>query len=81
MLHKYERYIPKNLPQTALAMIQQQESSVKLDYQGEVSKGNHFRLQFGLSQRQNVEPKHLNINLNKERIGVNMSTFSFNPRV
>ena len=43
-----------------------------------VKEGNNFRLQFGLTQRQRVEPSNLNININKERIGVNMSNFIFN---
>lgn len=41
MLHKYERYISKAIPQTALTLIQRQESAIKLNYKGEVAKGRY----------------------------------------
>ena len=43
MLHKYERYLSKHIPQNALALIQKRESLPLLDYKGEPSYGMYIR--------------------------------------
>jgi hypothetical protein len=71
---KFERYLSKNIPSSALASIRQKVDEVPMNYQGKPATGNSLVLWNGYQQRKNVEPKSYNVVLNKDRIAVSMRT-------
>jgi hypothetical protein len=69
MLHKFERYISKNIPSNALAILEKKAVTVPHDYKGLPATGKALDNWVGWQQRQNVEPSKYNLIENKERIG------------
>jgi hypothetical protein len=69
MLHKFERYISKNTPKNALAIVERKAEMVPYDYKGKPATGNALYSWGGWQQRQRVEPRKYNLIDNKERIG------------
>lgn len=71
MLHKFERYISKNVPQNALAEIEKKVHLTPFNYQGTPAVGNDLYNWPGWQQRQNVEVDSHQLMLiqNKKRIG------------
>lgn len=69
MLRKFERYISKNTPQNALAIVEKKKLTVPHDYKGLPAQGKALDNWIGWQQRLNVEPDKYNLYENKERIG------------
>lgn len=72
MTTKFSRYISKNIPENAIATINQKYPSIPKDYYGNLAQGNALTLYHGYCQRQNIEPRHYSPVLNKDRVGVNI---------
>lgn len=72
MFNKLERYISKNIPDTAMQIINQKAHMIPHDYKGQPATGNFLAIWNGLQQRMNIEPKHYNLGENKEKIEVNI---------
>ena len=69
MLHKFERYISKNIPVNAVALVEKKALTKPYNYKGLPATGNALANWVGWQQRLNVEPKEYNLNQNKQRIG------------
>jgi hypothetical protein len=69
MMHKFERYISKNIPANAVALVQNKATTIPHDYRGLPAKGKAIDNWVGWQQRENVEPKKYNLMENKKRIG------------
>ena len=69
MLHKFESYISKNVPQNALEIVQSKAAIQPYDYKGLPATGNSLYNWCGWQQRQRLEPDLYNLNQNKQRIG------------
>lgn len=69
MLHKFERYISKNVPQNALTIVQSKAAIQPYDYKGLPATGNALYNWCGWQQRQRIEPDSYNLSQNKQRIG------------
>jgi hypothetical protein len=69
MLPKLERYVSKNIPQTALLTVQKQVNLIPKDYQGNPLTENTIYRWHGYIQRKNIEPKELLPSQNTKRIG------------
>jgi len=72
MLHKFERYISKNIPQNSLALIESKSAITPYNYKGLPASGNSLYNWSGWQQRQLVEPNKYNLIENRERIGKNI---------
>lgn len=70
MHHRFERYLSKNIPQTALSTIKQKANTLAKNYNGDVACGNAYQIWNAYQQRKNVEPEKSLISENPQRIGV-----------
>lgn len=69
MLNKFERYISKNIPSGALALVEKKALTQPYDYSGKPASGKALDNWVGWQQRELVEPHSYNLKNNIEKIG------------
>lgn len=70
MIHKFHRYISRNIPENAISVIKEKSSLVPKDSKGQLAVGNALYSYEGNEQRNNVEPKSLHRDINKDMVNI-----------